>query len=75
MCVAVTGIGPTVNGRNGGGDPYFTDGELYVGVLAAADAGHARAEHLESPPLVVVKDTIWSWLEPALEAGARGAAP
>src|SRR2546422_9519511 len=29
----VTGVGPTVNGRNGGGDRYFTDGELTVGVL------------------------------------------
>jgi hypothetical protein len=29
----VTGIGPTLMGRNGGGDRYFTDGELAVGVL------------------------------------------
>ena len=30
----IEGIGPTLNGRNGGGDPYFTDGEVLVGVLA-----------------------------------------
>ena len=26
----VTGIGPTIAGRNGGGDPYYTDGEIWV---------------------------------------------
>ena len=29
----VTGIGPTLAGRNGGGDRYFTDGEISLGVL------------------------------------------
>lgn len=32
------GIGPTENGRNGGGDPYRTDGEIGVGVLASTSA-------------------------------------
>lgn len=27
------GVGPTENGRNGGGDPYRTDGQVTVGVL------------------------------------------
>lgn len=69
---AVTGMGPTLDGHNGGGDRFFTDGELYVGVLAqavAAGSAPGRAERLASPPLVVVKDTLWSWLEPALSAG------
>ena len=26
----VTGIGPTMTGRNGGGDPYYTDGEVWI---------------------------------------------
>ena len=26
----VTGIGPTLTGRNGGGDLYYTDGEIWV---------------------------------------------
>ena len=26
----VTGIGPTLTGRNGGGDPYYTDGEVWI---------------------------------------------
>ncbi|TPK16383.1 LssY C-terminal domain-containing protein [Mesorhizobium sp. B2-5-7] len=29
----LAGIGPTRSGRNGGGDPYFTDGKAIVGVL------------------------------------------
>jgi hypothetical protein len=27
------GVGPTKNGRNGGGDPYFTDGMATIGIL------------------------------------------
>ncbi|HEV7731487.1 MAG TPA: LssY C-terminal domain-containing protein [Candidatus Binatia bacterium] len=66
---AVTGIGPTLSGRNGGGDRYVSDGELYVGVLANEHtAGSARAERLPSPPLVVVKDGLWAWLSPALSS-------
>jgi hypothetical protein len=61
---AVTGIGPTLDGRNGEGDPYYTDGELHVAVLAVEAEPGLRAERQSSPPLVVVKDTIWSWLAP-----------
>ncbi|PSH63041.1 MULTISPECIES: LssY C-terminal domain-containing protein [Phyllobacterium] len=32
----IRGIGATRTGRNGGGDPYFTDGEALVGVLRQA---------------------------------------
>ena len=32
----IKGIGATKTGRNGGGDPYFTDGEALVGVLRQA---------------------------------------
>jgi hypothetical protein len=63
----VTGIGPTLNGENGGGDRYFTDGELTVGVLAPESAvGTQPVTVLPSPPLVVVKNQFWSWLRPAL---------
>jgi LssY C-terminus len=30
----VPGVGPTRRGRNGGGDPYYTDGDIRIGVLA-----------------------------------------
>lgn len=29
----VTGTGPTLNGRNGEGDPYYTDGEITIAIL------------------------------------------
>ncbi|MDW6022977.1 LssY C-terminal domain-containing protein [Mesorhizobium sp. BAC0120] len=29
----IEGVGPTKTGRNGGGDPYFTDGKTMIGVL------------------------------------------
>ena len=32
----IAGIGATRNGRNGGGDPYFTDGKILVALLAKA---------------------------------------
>jgi hypothetical protein len=35
----IEGIGPTKDGRNGGGDPYFTDGKTLVGVLKPAGEG------------------------------------
>lgn len=35
----IPGIGATKTGRNGGGDPYFTDGKALVGVLGPATAG------------------------------------
>ncbi|MBP1874733.1 hypothetical protein J2Z19_004466 [Ensifer adhaerens] len=34
----IPGIGATKTGRNGGGDPYFTDGKALVGVLGQATA-------------------------------------
>jgi hypothetical protein len=34
----IPGIGATKTGRNGGGDPYFTDGKALVGVLRPAAA-------------------------------------
>jgi hypothetical protein len=33
----VEGVGATKTGRNGGGDPYFTDGNALIGVLRAPD--------------------------------------
>ncbi len=44
----VAGIGPTVNGRNGGGDRYFTDGRIAFGVLTA-DATSSGLNPPKSP--------------------------
>ena len=63
---SVTGVGPTIDGRNGGGDRYYTDGEMAVGVLAAAAAAGRRAERLAPPVPIVIKQQFWAWIRPAL---------
>ena len=62
----VSGIGPTLAGWNGGGDRYFTDGEMTVGVLAIGNAGEPSPEKLPNPPAVTLKNRAWSWLRPLL---------
>ena len=56
----VTGIGPTLFGRNGGGDPYYTDGEISVGVLSPNAAPSADPPLVLPDPLpVAAKNAIW----------------
>jgi hypothetical protein len=56
----VTGIGPTVLGYNGEGDPYFTDGDVWIFRLVAGCAKRsAPPTILPSPPAVAFKDAIW----------------
>jgi hypothetical protein len=56
----VTGIGPTLAGRNGGGDRYFTDGEIYLGVLTPSLAGSpAPPERRPSSRGVAFKQRVW----------------
>jgi hypothetical protein len=57
----VTGIGPTVNGRNGGGDRYYTDGDIKISVLVSGCNQHAASVAvLENPPLVAMKNLAWN---------------
>jgi hypothetical protein len=57
----ISGVGPTLNGRNGGGDPYYTDGEITVGVVSPDAAVHAAApEILPNPPAVAAKNVVWA---------------
>ena len=56
----VTGIGPTMTGLNGGGDLYYTDGEVWV--LRLVEACHKRsgpAAVIPSPAATEIKDQIW----------------
>ena len=46
----IRGIGRTLNGRNGEGDPYYTDGEIWVAKLVPlGEKASAPARFL--PPL------------------------
>ena len=64
----VTGVGATILGRNGGGDPYYTDGELSIGVLASVKARGQRPDRLENPVAVQVKEQLWSAIRPLLQS-------
>ena len=63
----VTGIGPTVAGRNGGGDLYYTDGEVWILRLVENCQKRANpATIIPSPPATELKDQIWQAVAGAL---------
>lgn len=56
----VSGVGPTMAGRNGGGDLYYTDGEVWI--LRLVEACRKRtgpAIVIPSPAATEIKDQIW----------------
>ena len=64
----VTGVGATLLGRNGGGDRYFTDGELTIGVLAKDQSRDKSPDRLENPVPVQIKDQLWSAIRPLMQS-------
>ena len=59
---SVSGIGPTLFARNGGGDPYFTDGEIVVSKLAPdCESGPGPPVALAGPPAVEAKNSLFRW--------------
>jgi hypothetical protein len=63
----VTGVGPTLNGRNGGGDRYFTDGEIHFArLVAGGEKTSASPVVLPSPVALRIKDQIWAAAKSAL---------
>jgi hypothetical protein len=51
-----------LKGRNGEGDPYYTDGEIWVAKLVAAgQKAPAPAKLLPAPALIQMKDKMFSW--------------
>jgi hypothetical protein len=66
----VTGVGPTLFGRNGGGDRYYTDGEVRIGSINAGAAVAAGVTDVRpNPPVIRVKDRLWSAVRNALNPG------
>jgi LssY C-terminus len=60
---SISGVGPTLFARNGGGDPYFTDGDIAVSKLVSGCAGQERAPvALADPPQIKAKNAVFSWL-------------
>lgn len=63
----VTGVGVTLTGRNGGGDSYFTDGEVWVlRLVVACQKRTTPTEIIPSPPATELKDQIWHAVANAL---------
>ena len=64
----VTGVGATLQGHNGGGDRYFTDGELTVGILPVHNTAQPTAPNQPLNPVPVeVKNRVWVWLSHCLK--------
>ncbi|PZA11416.1 hypothetical protein DNX69_19250 [Rhodopseudomonas palustris] len=67
----ISGIGPTVNGRNGEGDAYYTDGEVWIVRLTEGCKTRSEpAEILPSPLATKIKDQIFRTVTDAIEPGA-----
>jgi hypothetical protein len=62
----ISGVGPTLFGRNGEGDPYYTDGEIDFAHLVVKGAKRTQLPTVLAPPaLIALKDQVWH--------GVRGA--
>jgi LssY C-terminus len=56
----VTGVGPTLTGRNGGDDLYYTDGEVWIlRLVPDCQKQSDPVANLPSPPATELKDQIW----------------
>jgi hypothetical protein len=71
----VTGIGPTVNGRNGEGDHYYTDGDIEISVLVTGcKQTAATVRVLDNPPLVTMKNLAWDTIAKIIISASTPAA-
>ena len=70
----VSGVGPTLNGRNGEGDPYYTDGEIEISRLVVGCNTKAEPPvELSNPPLVIIKNIAWKAIANMLKSGDKAA--
>jgi len=66
----VSGIGPTLIGRNGEDDQYYTDGEVEISRLVAGCNSKAEiALELDNPPMIELKNLAWKAAASILQAG------
>jgi LssY C-terminus len=65
----ISGVGPTVNGRNGDGDRYYTDGEIKVAVISPG------AVTVTAPPKVLADSSLIQWKDGVWAAAAGIVAP
>jgi LssY C-terminus len=65
----VTGVGPTLAAWNGGGDRYYTDGEIKISrLVSGCNTTSETAVELDNPPLVDLKNQTWKAIIGPLES-------
>jgi hypothetical protein len=63
----ISGTGPTLRGRNGEGDPYYTDGEIDIANLVVDGIKRTKPPGiLPPPPLIALKDQVWHGIKNAV---------
>jgi len=63
----ISGVGPTLNGRNGEGSRYFTDGEIHMlELVRGGQPSSAPPEILPPPPFIQAKDQAWRGMKTML---------
>ena len=59
---SVSGVGPALFARNGGGDRYFTDGEIEVSKLSEdCESRPGAPVVLANPPAIEAKNALFRW--------------
>jgi LssY C-terminus len=67
----VTGVGPTLNGRNGEGDRYYTDGEVEISRLVIGCNTKAELTAvLDNPPIIDLKNKTWKAIAGMLKSAS-----
>lgn len=66
----VSGVGPTLDGRNGEGDRYYTDGDIRISRLVPGCNNRTETTvDLANPPLVDMKNRAWKSIAEMLSGG------
>jgi hypothetical protein len=72
----VSGIGPTLNGRNGEGDSYYTDGEIEISrLVSGCNVKTNTTVELENPPFIIIKNFAWETIANILQSGEPTKSP
>ena len=64
----VAGVDPTLRASNGGGDLYYTDGEMTIALLSTDNLQSTQTPtQAPNPPAIQVKHQLWQWLSGLLK--------
>lgn len=67
---SVSGVGPAINGRNGEGDRYYTDGDIRIAVLSeGAMPTSVPPAQMTDPPTIALKNGAWQSVSDWLGGG------